>query len=70
MDDKDVQHMLETDVDFVAIRRYRFSLTALEERYPDGAPDHIIAKALEIPEADVEARYQRIVLDLRAKMGV
>jgi len=68
--DRSVKHMVETDLDFVAIKRYGFSLTALEERYPDGAPDHIIAKALVIAEEDVEKRYQQIILDLRAEMGV
>jgi hypothetical protein len=68
--ERSVKHMLENDLDFIAIKRYKFSLAALENRYPDGAPDHIIAKALEISEDQVEARYQQIVLDLRAKMGV
>ena len=68
--DQDFQHMLENDIDFVAIKRYKYSLAVLEDRYPDGAPDHIIAKALGIPETEVEVRYQKIVLELRAKMGV
>lgn len=66
----DVKNMLETNPDYIAIKRYKNSLTILENRYPDGAPDHIIAKALLISEEEVEKRYQEIVALLRQYVGV
>ena len=68
----DLEHMLNllnTDEDFIAIKRFDFSLTRLLERYPDGAPDSIIASALMIEEEDVEPLYESIVNKLREIMG-
>lgn len=62
--------MLETVPDYVSVRRFKNSLAVLEQRYPDGAPDHIIAAALHTTEADVNQRYQRIVGVLQTAMGL
>lgn len=62
------QRMLETDPDYISLRRFNNSLAKLEERYPDGCPDHIIAAALSTSEEDIIARYNRIVKDMRADM--
>jgi hypothetical protein len=67
---QDVQNMLETLPDYIAVKRYGNSITALEKRYPEGAPAHIIAQALNITEEEVEIRYQKIISVLRAQMGV
>lgn len=66
----EVQQMLHDDHEFIALKRFDYSITKLEERYPDGAPDHVIAAALFITEEDVELQYQAIVAKLRAAMGV
>jgi hypothetical protein len=63
---QDVQDMLATLPDYIAIKRYNNSIAALEKRYPEGAPTHVIARALEIPEEEVEIRYQKIISVLRA----
>jgi hypothetical protein len=63
---QDVQDMLATLPDYIAIKRYNNSIAALEKRYPEGAPTHVIAQALEIPEEEVEIRYQKIISVLRA----
>lgn len=62
------QRMLETDPDYISLRRFNNSLAKLEERYPDGCPDHIIAAALGTSEEDIVARYNRIVKEMRADM--
>lgn len=62
--------MLHEDPDFIALKRYDYSLKKLMERYPDGCPDRVIASALMITEDDVENMHQEIVLKLRAAMGV
>ncbi len=67
---KDVADMINTDLEFIAIKRFDYSLTKFEERYPDGAPDHIIAAGLQIPEEDVEKLHQESVELLRAQLKV
>lgn len=62
--------MLHTDEDFVCAKRFGNSLTRLEKRYPDGCPMHVIAGALDIPEAQVEVEYEHVVIKLRSLMGV
>lgn len=68
--DADIQLRLETEPDFIALKRFDFSLKELEKRYPDGCPDHIIAAALNLTEEEVQTHHNRIVQELRAKMGV
>ena len=62
--------MLNQDPDFILTKRFGFSIKRLLERYPDGAPDNVIAAALGIPEAEVEQRYQSIVRVLQGRVGV
>ncbi len=62
--------LIYTDKDFIPMRRSGYSVTTLVERYPEGVPDHIVAKALMMNEDDIEPEYQRIVAKLRVLMGV
>ena len=62
--------MLATEPDYILLKRFGFSLKRLMERYPDGAPDNVIALALGITEAEVERRYQNVVKVLRGSVGV
>lgn len=64
--DQITQERLETDPDFILIRRFDYSLKKLVERYPDGAPDRIIAQALGIEEHEVQEIYRGIVLKLKS----
>jgi hypothetical protein len=59
---------LETEEDYIALKRYDFSLEKLLERYQDGVPNHIAAKALKITEAELEARYHEAVNLLRKRL--
>lgn len=61
---------VETEPDFIALKRFDFSLEKLLERYPEGCPDRIIANALMIAEAEVEELYEKAVAKLRIIMGV
>lgn len=61
---------LENDPDYIALKRFDYSLKKLLERYPEGAPDRIIANALLVPEEDVEEMYGLTVQKLRDMMGV
>jgi len=70
MNEEDARKRLNEEPDFVNAKRYEYSLAQLEERYPDGAPDNIIANALMIDEEEVEAEYGKVVEKLRDIMGV
>jgi len=70
LDDQKKAELVRTDPDFIAIKRFNYDLDDLLERYPDGVPDHIIAAALLITEAQVQEMYDGIVLKLRETMKV
>lgn len=70
MTTEQAKKLLVEDPNFVAIKRYGYSLTKMLERYPDGCPHRLIAQALLITEDDVQAMYDGIVLKLRARMKV
>lgn len=61
---------LQSDLDFVYLPKFEFSLQKLMERYPDGVPDRLIAQALMLTEDDVEEMFQSAVLKLRKMMKV
>lgn len=57
---------LDTDRDYILLKRFDYSLEKLLRRYPDGAPDEVIAQALGIKPEEVEEIYQNLVLKIRA----
>jgi len=60
---------LNTDPDFVAVKRFGHSLKRLLTRYPDSVPNDVAAQALELSEAELEIRYQKIIEKLRNALG-
>lgn len=66
----DNKKRLELEPDFIALKRFEYSLQKLLQRYPDGCPDRIIANALLVAEEDVEEMYSSTVMKLRKLMGV
>lgn len=61
---------INTNDDFIAIKRYDYSLKKLLDRYPEGCSDKVIAAALGINEEEVENEYQQIVVKLQKLIGV
>lgn len=60
---------ISAEEDFIALKRFNYSLKMFLERYPDGSPNNrIIAQALMMTEDDVESLYQEILEKLRAVM--
>jgi len=55
--------------DYINLKRFDYSLAKLMERYPDGAPDKVIASALMMTEVDVDELYEDVVQKLRALIG-
>ena len=64
------QQKLDNVEDYILINRYEHSAEKLAKRYPEGAPDHIIAQALGFNEEEIEPMYQRIIACLRHLVGV
>lgn len=56
--------------DFIALKRYDYSMKKLLERYPEGCPDRVIASALMMTEEEVEEAYQKVVVKLQSIIGV
>lgn len=61
--------LINTDEDFVYLKRLDYSLARVVERFPDGAPDRTIAQALMITTEDVERIYNDIVARLKVKLA-
>lgn len=70
MNSFDWKKRVAEDPDFIALKRFDFSMKKLLERYPEGCPDKVIAQALCIAEVEVEELYQKAVIQLRMIMGV
>lgn len=75
MTTQEAQALVETDPDFVAIKRFDYSLKKLMAKYPpdkhpDGVPTKIVAQALMITEDEVEELYESVILKLRQALKV
>ena len=47
------------------LKKFDYSLRKVLQRYPDGAPDRVIAQALMITEEDVPLIWDQIVAKLK-----
>lgn len=61
MTSEEIKRRIGTDPDFVYFPRFDNSLTKLKERYPQEAPDKIIAMALMLNDEEVEHMWAKIV---------
>lgn len=66
----EIRTRIQTEPDFINLKRFEYSLEKVLERYPEGAPPRLIAQALLMTEEEVEELYQRTVLKLRDVMKV
>lgn len=65
-----IKELIETDPDFIAIKRYGYSLERLEKRFPEGCENRIIANALQITEEEVDDLYNKSILTIREKLKI
>jgi hypothetical protein len=68
MNSNKLKELVKNDPDFIAIKRFNFSLKELLKRYEDGAPTRLIAQALAMTEEEVGELYQELLEKLRAKL--
>lgn len=67
---EDPKTKVESDPDYIALKRFGFSLDKLFKRYPEGCPNHIVSAALLLTEEEIEVRYQSIISKLRKELKV
>lgn len=61
---------LINDPDFILLKKFNYSLAKMVERYPDGAPDNIIASAIGVEEEEVEGIYNGIIDKIKKYLKV
>lgn len=69
MTSDELQRKLYLKKNFIALKRFDYSLAKLLKRYPDGVPDEVIANALSITVEEVEMIYQDIIDRLSARIN-
>ena len=70
MTSNEAKQLIETEPDFVYMKRFDYSLDKLMERYPDGAPTKIIAQAMMMTEDEVEELYELVIVKMRQALKV
>jgi len=70
MTNNEARRLIDTDPDFVFMKRFDYSLDKLMERYPDGAPAKIIAQAMMMTEDEVEELYEAVIVKMRQALRV
>jgi len=63
--DSEVKQKLYMDSDFIAIKRFDYSLKKLLQKYPEGVPPKIIAQALDLSEPELESLTTATLAKLR-----
>jgi uncharacterized protein (UPF0254 family) len=66
----DVEYLLHHDETFVNSKRFGYSIDAVMERYPEGAPDNVICQLLDLDQGSLDALYEDVVQTLRSIMKV
>jgi hypothetical protein len=67
---EEARELLQKDSNFIYSKRFDFSLQKLLERYPDGAPNKVIAQVLLITEEEVENIVNKAIIQIRQKMKI
>lgn len=70
MNSNEAKQLIETEPDFVYMKRFDYSLNKLMDRYPDGAPTKIIAQAMMMTEDEVEELYEAVIVKMRQALKV
>jgi hypothetical protein len=67
---KAIDVKIDEEPDFVCLKRFDFSLQKVLERYPEGAPNHVIASALNISDDEAQELYESALVKIRTFMKV
>ncbi len=61
----DITQKLHDDPDFVAIKRFDYSIKKMKEKYPESAPKRLIAVALKLTEPELEDLITETLAELK-----
>jgi glycerol-3-phosphate responsive antiterminator len=67
---EETRSKIESDPDYVALKRFDYSIKKVLEKYPDGAPVKVIAQGLLMTEEEVEELLGTVILKLRDRLNV
>ncbi len=75
MTSNEVCRRLEEDKDYIACKRFDYSLKKLmarypEDKYPDRVPTKVIAQAMNMTEDELDAFEKQIICKMQALLGV
>ncbi len=59
---------IDTEDDFVSMAAADNSLQKAIDKYPDGAPAKVVARCLQLTEAEVETLFQDALRQIRAAL--
>ena len=60
---------ISSDADFVLSKKHEYSLTRLMQDYPDGVPDRIICKVLQITPEELQNHYRCAIINLKKSIS-
>lgn len=66
--DDATKQRIESELDFVNLKKYGFSLAQVLDAHPNGCSVSLRARALGMTEEAIEELYDRIILKLRGSM--
>ena len=61
----DMMEKIKYNPDYIAIRRFDYSLIKLLDRFENGVPDHVLENALNLEHDEAEELYKEIVAKLQ-----
>jgi len=68
MSDQEKDPRIETDRDYIVSKKYNNSLSLLLKSYPDGVPDKIICKTLQISQEELEKIKKNAIIRLKRSL--
>jgi hypothetical protein len=66
----EMRNRIRTENDYVALKRFDYSLQNVLEKFPDGAPIKVIAQGLLMTEEEVEELLETVIFKLRNKLNI
>lgn len=66
----DLRQRIDTERDFVALPRYGNSIQRVIDKFPNGVPEHLTARALRMSPRQLQMLWGRILRKLRVVLDV
>ena len=66
--EKERDQRIESEKDFVLSKKHGNSIKRLVDSYPNGVPDNVICRVLQVSPEDLQDRYNAAIAFLRKKI--